>query len=212
MQRRSFLIGSSALWLMPGLRAFAAPYGARLAQAARAQLGVTLGYDPRYIRVTYPGGDVPRSTGVCADVVVRAARDAFGLDLQKLVHEDMLRAFDAYPARRTWGSREPDANIDHRRVLNLETYWQRVGERIWSAQRPTAGDEFPAPLAVGDIVTWRLDARLPHIGILVSVHPNDPQHATVVHNIGNGVEETPLAAFHPHRAIGHYRWPVANQG
>jgi uncharacterized protein len=134
MQRRSFLVGLSAMCLAPGLRALvASDSGRRLAQAARAQVGVTLGYDPRYTHVSYPGGDVPRSTGVCADVIVRAARDAFGLDLQKLVHEDMHRAFDAYPARRTWGSREPDTNIDHHRVLNLETYWHRAGTQIWFA-------------------------------------------------------------------------------
>lgn len=210
MQRRSFLIGSSALWLMPDLKAFATANGDRLAQAARAQVGVTVGYDPRYARVRYPGGDVPRSTGVCADVVIRAARDAFGLDLQKLVHEDMLVAFDAYPARKVWGSREPDANIDHRRVLNLETYWQRVGAMLWSASRATPGDEFPAPLTVGDIVTWRLDARLPHVGILVSVdRSSSPQQTMLVHNIGNGAEEISLAAFHPYRAAGHYRWPAS---
>ena len=208
MQRRSFLVGLSAFGLMPGLRAFAESNGVRLAKAARAQVGVTLGYDPRYTYVGYPGGDVPRSTGVCADVIVRAARDAFGLDLQRLVHEDMLRAFDAYPSRRTWGNREPDANIDHRRVLNLETYWQRAGARLWFANGPTPGDEFPAPLAVGDIVTWRLDARLPHVGILASIPVNETRQATVVHNIGNGAEEISLSAFHPHRPAGHYRWPI----
>jgi uncharacterized protein YijF (DUF1287 family) len=184
---------------------FAAPVnGQRLAQAARAQLGVTLSYDPNYTRVTYPNGDVPRKTGVCADVIVRAARDAFAFDLQKLVHEDMLRAFDAYPARKAWGERAPDASIDHRRVLNLETYWQRAGAQRWKASNPTPGDEFPAPIEVGDIVTWRLDARLPHVGILTSIGAQ----TTVVHNIGNGVEETPLSAFHSHRAAGHYRWPI----
>ena len=206
MHRRSFLLGSSALCFMPALRALAvSASGQRLAQAARAQIGVTLGYDPHYTHVSYPNGDVPRSTGVCADVIIRAARDAFSLDLQKLVHEDMLRAFDAYPARKTWGSREPDSNIDHRRVLNLETYWQRTGTQLWSARSATSGDEFPAPLEAGDIVTWRLDARLPHVGILAAVSPGK---TTVVHNIGNGAEETPLAAFHSHRAAGHYRWPA----
>jgi uncharacterized protein len=136
--------------------------------------------------------------------LAEAARDAFTLDLQKLVHEDMLRAFDAYPARKTWGERAPDASIDHRRVLNLETYWQRTGAQIWTAKNPTPGDEFPASLQIGDIATWRLDARLPHVGILASVGAQ----TTVVHNIGNGVEETPLSAFHPHRAAGHYRWPA----
>ena len=205
MQRRTILKLFSACATLSPIRLFASPAnGQRLAQAARAQLGVTLGYDPNYTRVPYPNGDVPRKTGVCADVIVRAARDAFALDLQKLVHEDMLRAFAAYPARKTWGEHAPDASIDHRRVLNLETYWQRAGAQLWGDKIPTHGDEFPAPLEVGDIVSWRLDARLPHVGILAAVGPQ----TTVVHNIGNGVEETSLSAFHPHRAAGHYRWPV----
>src|SRR5687767_5130822 len=120
--RRSLIAG--------GLSALAAPALAetppqRLARSAKAQLGVTRHYDPAYVRLAYPGGDVPRATGVCADVVVRAARDGLGLDLQKLVHEDMARAFPAYPSKRAWGLQRPDASIDHRRVLNLEVYWRR---------------------------------------------------------------------------------------
>jgi uncharacterized protein YijF (DUF1287 family) len=204
MQRRRFLIGSSLIWLLPERRACASAGGAKLAQAARTQVGITLGYDPHYSHIGYPNGDVPRSTGVCADVIIRAGRDGLNLDLQKLVHEDMARDFDAYPARRAWGSHAPDSNIDHRRVLNLETYWQRMGTQRWKAGTATAGDEFPAPVEVGDIVTWRLDARLPHVGIVVDTSPGPAQ---VVHNIGNGAEETALSAFHGHRAAGHYRWP-----
>lgn len=206
MRRRSFLNGLTMLWIASAQFGFAdASNGRKLATAARAQVGVTIGYDPVWTRLSYPGGDVPRSTGVCADVVIRAARDGLGLDLQKLVHEDMLKAFDAYPARKTWGSRAPDTSIDHRRVLNLETYWTRSGARLWAAEASTPGDAFPKPLEVGDIVTWLLDARLPHVGILVTA---GAEQATVVHNIGNGAEETPLGAFHLHRAVGHYRWPA----
>jgi uncharacterized protein YijF (DUF1287 family) len=204
MQRRSFLFGSSALWLAPELWALPASAGARLAQAARAQIGVTTGYDPAWRQLSYPNGDVPRTTGVCADVVVRAGRDGLGVDLQKLIHEDMLRDFDAYPARRVWGSKAPDANIDHRRVLNLQCYWQRAHAQIWKASGPVAGDGFPGTLEVGDIVTWLLDARLPHVGIVTVTGAL----ARVVHNIGNGAEETPLSALHAHRALGHYRWPA----
>ena len=75
---------------------------------------------PSYRAIPYPNGDVLRSTGVCSDVVVRAARDAWRADLQQLIHEDMTRNFDAYPSRRAWGLKGPDSNIDHRRVLNLE--------------------------------------------------------------------------------------------
>ena len=157
MLRRRFVAGSAALCLAIPTRVFVfATLGQRLAQAARAQIGVTRGYDPNYTRVAYPNGDVPRSTGVCADVILRAARDGLGLDLQKLVHEDMLRAFDAYPSRRTWGNRAPDTNIDHRRVLNLETYFERDHSRLWIASAPTHGDAFPRPLEIGDILTLSL--------------------------------------------------------
>ncbi len=206
MRRRSFLGGLASVWIASGRVAFAASTnGQKLADAALAQLGVTTGYDPTWTKLSYPGGDVPRSTGVCADVVIRAARDGLGLDLQKLVHEDMVKDFDAYPARKAWGSKKPDANIDHRRVLNLETYWTRAGARLWAADAPTAGDAIPKPIEVGDILTWLLDARLPHVGIAVSASPQP----WVVHNIGRGVEESPLGAFSPHRAAGHYRWPAA---
>ena len=199
MLRRTFLQSAAA-----ALAAAALPPtpGDRLATAARTQLGVTKGYDPRYVRIPYPNGDVPRSTGVCADVIVRAGRDALALDLQRLVHEDMQRDFVAYP--RTWGMTHPDANIDHRRVLNLEAFWHRTNCMLWHATSPTAGNTFPSPLAVGDILTWRLDARLPHIGVIVA---QSLLSTRIVHNWGNGAEESSLFTFAPHRAIGHYRWP-----
>ena len=205
MRRREFLGGLAAVWIASGRLALAASTnGQKLADAARAQLGVTTGYDPTYTRLSYPGGDVPRSTGVCADVVIRAARDGLGLDLQKLVHEDMATHFSAYRQPNKWGMTKPDANIDHRRVLNLETYWTRARARLWAADRPTPGDGFPKPIKVGDILTWLLDARLPHVGIVVSGNGQ----ARIVHNIGRGVEESPLDAFYAQRAAGHYRWPA----
>jgi uncharacterized protein YijF (DUF1287 family) len=212
MERRRFLGGLAAVGigagsfckLWAGSGGAAQSSGQRLANAARAQVGVTVGYDPTWSHLSYPGGDVPRSTGVCADVVIRAARDGLGLDLQKLVHEDMVKDFDAYPARKAWGSKGPDTNIDHRRVLNLEAYWTRARARLWAAPGPVAGDGFPPPLEVGDIVTWLLDARLPHVGIVVSAG----EHTRVVHNIGRGAEESALEEFYAQRAAGHYRWPV----
>ena len=82
-------------------------------------------------------GDVPITTGVCSDVLVRAFRKA-GVDLQQEVHEDMKRAWDEYPKR--WGLSEPDANIDHRRVLNLMKYFERgrASHSVWRAILPAA--------------------------------------------------------------------------
>lgn len=180
--------------------------GGKLAAAARAQVGVTRTYDPHYTRMAYPNGDVARATGVCADVIVRAGRDGLALDLQRLVHEDMVREFAAYP--HTWGLARPDSNIDHRRVLNLETYFRRARCEVWRAATAAAGNTFPGKLMPGDVLTWRLDGKLPHIGMVVA----DGLFSTrVVHNWGNGAEESSLGTFAPHRAVGHYRWPT-NQG
>ena len=176
--------------------------GARLAAAAHAQLGVTTGYDPTYTRMAYPNGDVPRVTGVCADVIVRAGRDGLALDLQRLVHEDMARDFAAYP--RTWGLRQPDANIDHRRVLNLEVFWRRQDAQMWAAKDKVNGDGFPGPLEVGDILTWLLVGNLPHVGVVVA---NGLTGARIVHNIGGGVQEIALSQMREQRAKGHFRWP-----
>jgi len=167
--------------------------GEALAAAAAAQMGVTTGYDGSYQRIAYPGGDVALATGVCTDVLIRAFR-ALGIDLQQRVHEDMRGAFAAYPA--SWGLAKPDRNIDHRRVPNLETYFRRHGELLATSTQP-------ADYAAGDIVSWRLDSGLPHIGIVSARRVDD--RPLVIHNIGAGVqEEDVLFAW---RIVGHWRYP-----
>ena len=172
----------------------------RLVQAARAQVGVTLGYDGSYRRLDYPGGDVPMETGVCTDVVVRAFR-ALGFDLQVAVHEDMRAHFARYP--QSWGLRRPDRNIDHRRVPNLETWLRRQGAALGAS-------EDPADYQPGDIVSWRLPGDLPHIGIVSDRHIDG--RPLILHNIGAGThEEDVLFAY---RIEGHFRWlpgPVPGQ-
>jgi len=179
--------------------------GAKLAAAARKQIGVTVQYDPSYRSIGYPNGDVLRTSGVCSDVFIRAARDAWDIDLQQRVHEDMVRAFEAYPSRRAWGLTKPDANIDHRRVLNLETFLARQKAQVpLPASRVLGGDAFEDPQA-GDVVTWRLaGGGRPHLGVVV----DGPQSVRVAHNIGYGVREEPLWMFKLHKPAGHYRWRV----
>ena len=92
---------------------------ARLVQAAKERLTHNVVYDGRYYKIAYPGGDVPENVGVCSDVVILSYR-ALGIDLQRLVHEDMAKNFHLYPQK--WGARKPDPNIDHRRVPNLQTF------------------------------------------------------------------------------------------
>ena len=178
----------------------------RLAMAAQKQLGVTTEYDAAYAALPYPGGDVPRKTGACSDVVIRAARDGLGLDLQKFIHEDMTAAFGAYPARRLWNQVRPDPNIDHRRVPNLETWLRRQGAEVWRATKKTGGASFPEPLAVGDLLTWRNAEGASHIGLVTRAGSNP----MILHNIGRGAMQHGLWPMGLWRnAVGHYRWPAA---
>ncbi len=167
----------------------------RVAAGARAQVGITRSYDPSYVRLAYPNGDVPADRGVCSDVVVRALRTA-GLDLQQAVHRDMLANFRAYP--QAWGLKRADANIDHRRVPNLARWFERQG-----MVRPVS--ERAADYQPGDIVAWRLVNGLAHIGIVSDRRAADGSgRLLVIHNIGQGTrEEDVLFAWHQ---TGHYRW------
>ena len=76
----------------------ASPQLKQLLASAIEQTGITTGYDPAYVSIAYPGGDVPLETGVCSDVIVRAFRRA-NIDLQKEVHEDMKASWAMYPRR-----------------------------------------------------------------------------------------------------------------
>lgn len=124
-----------------------------IADGARQQIGSTLFYDPAYVQLTYPGGDVPQERGVCSDVVIRALRSQ-KVDLQKLVHEDMAKNFAEYPQK--WQLKRPDSNIDHRRVPNLETWFSRHDKtRPTSARTPVTIKR--AILSPGDWITgWRI--------------------------------------------------------
>jgi hypothetical protein len=134
-------------------------------------------------------------------VIFRAARDAWGLDLQWLVHEDVSRAFSVYPRR--WGLAAPDSNIDHRRVPNLETYWTRAGARLWRATSPVFGFGFPGPLLAGDILTWRTFLNGgPHVAIV----SNAKGWPRIIQNSGWGVHEDWLAQQWLDAANAHFRW------
>ncbi len=164
-----------------------------IVRAARSQIGKTTSYDPSYVGLSYPGGDVPLEKGVCTDVVVRALRGAVNLDLQKLVHEDMKIEFYAYP--KIWGLKKPDANIDHRRVPNLKTYFKRRGFSLPVTRRP---EDYLA----GDLVTCTVGRNLAHI-MIVSDKKTVGGVPFVIHNIGSGTKEEDRLFDFP--ITGHYR-------
>lgn len=153
-------------------------------------------YDSAYVRIPYPGGDVPAGTGVCTDEVIRAYR-AVGIDLQKEVHEDMAANFSAYPSKWRWLRRSPDSNIDHRRVPNLMVFFSRKGEVMPITSR--AEDYSP-----GDLVTWELDGGATHIGMVVDRKTMLTRRYMIVHNIGEGPKmEDVLFNW---KITGHYRY------
>lgn len=184
----------SARPLYKSLPANSPPDLKRFINAAVAQVGVTTSYDPAYVQLDYPGGDVPKERGVCTDVLVRAMRGV-NIDLQKEVHEDMLAAWSAYPKR--WGLSGPDSNIDHRRVPNLMTYFARKGKSV--SITDNADDYRP-----GDIVTWDLGGGVDHIGVVTDMALTPAGPPLIVHNIGAGarVEEV----LFDWKITGHYRY------
>ena len=172
-----------------------APGETDVVAAARKQVGVTIGYDSAYRKLTYPNGDVPRESGVCTDVIIRALRDARKIDLQKLVHEDMKTSFSKYP--QMWGLKAPDSNIDHRRVPNLQCYFKRKGYALPVSKN--AADYKP-----GDIVTVMVGGKLPHI-MIVSDKKTAAGVPLAIHNIGSGTQEEDVLFTYP--LTGHYRIP-----
>jgi uncharacterized protein YijF (DUF1287 family) len=166
----------------------------KLAAAAVERSHHTVRYDPAYVRIPYPGGDVPAGTGVCTDEIIRAYR-AVGIDLQKEVHEDMVRNFSSYPRKWQWLSGRPDANIDHRRVPNLMTFFSRKGEKL--AITDLGQDYLP-----GDLVTWDLGGNV--LGIVVDQESRASGRYMVLHNIGRGPKiEDVLFSWN---ITGHYRY------
>ena len=163
--------------------------------SANKQIEITNPYSQKYYAIRYPNGDVPRNTGACTDVVIRSFRAA-GVDLQKEVHEDIKKNFSKYP--RKWRLRRPDTNIDHRRVLNLQTFFKRKGKslpvtKIGSNYKP------------GDVVSWDLNGKgLTHIGVVSNIWNEKAKRYLIIHNIGGGTElEDRLFDW---EITGHYRY------
>lgn len=167
----------------------------KLSEAAVELTQVDVTYDPTYRVIDYPNGDVAWNKGVCTDVIVRVYRK-LGIDLQKEVHEDMIKNFHLYPQQ--WGLGKPDKNIDHRRVPNLMVFFSRFGESLGISQKPE-------DYKTGDIVAWDLGGGLTHIGIVIDKMSKDGKRNLIVHNIGNGQEISDcLFSF---KIIGHYKYP-----
>ena len=167
----------------------------KLLESAVEQTTLTKKYDPAYVLIPYPNGDVPVEKGVCTDVVIRAFRRA-DVDLQKSVHEDMTKNFSVYPKK--WGLSKPDTNIDHRRVPNLQTFFTRQGKSL--AITDKADDYKP-----GDVVAWDLDGKgTTHIGLVSNFYGAATKRYLIIHNIGGGTRAEDV--IFDWKIIGHFRY------
>lgn len=95
------------------------------------------------------------------------------------------------------GLKAPDANIDHRRVPNLQCYFKRKGYALPVSRN--AADYKP-----GDIVTAMVGGKLPHI-MIVSDRKSSAGVPLAIHNIGSGTQEEDVLFAYP--LTGHYRIP-----
>lgn len=166
----------------------------QLVAAAKERTTYTVKYDGRYMAIGYPNGDVPANIGVCTDVVIRSYRK-LGIDLQQLVYEDLVANFDAYPSTRIWGLTKPDKNIDHRRVPNLQVFFERNGSELNISNNSS-------DYLAGDIVTWMVAGNLPHIGIVTDDINPVTGNPMIVHNIGRGPELEDM--LFDYKITGHY--------
>ncbi|WP_396198515.1 DUF1287 domain-containing protein [Flavobacterium sp.] len=171
-------------------------FAEKLSNAAIQIIDKDVVYTPDYVKLKYPNGDVPAKTGVCTDVIIRAYRK-LNIDLQKEVHEDMVANFTKYPNLKKWGLKTTDKNIDHRRVPNLEVFFGRKGKTLSITQN--AND-----YKTGEIVTWMIHDKLPHIGIITHLKSEDGKRNLIVHNVGNGqVLEDCLFSY---TIVGHFQY------
>jgi len=155
-------------------------------------------YIERYVPLPYPGGDVPRAEGVCTDTVIRALRNA-GLDLQREVHEDILRAPRAYPM-----VRKVNADIDHRRVRTLLPWFQRH----WRALPPGT------PARPGDVVLFDTFPARPgpdHIGVVSDTVGKSGLY-NVINNWAPGAADAEMDLLSWVPVTHHFRWAGGSAG
>lgn len=187
MRRRFFLALIATVSL--ALAGQQSDFTKRLVAAADARPNHPARYDPGYVKIPYPSGDVPGDSGVCTDETIRIYR-AVGIDLQKEVHEDMLAHRSAYPRGHL------DTNIDHRRVPNLAVFFSRKGLTLGTTKN--SADYLP-----GDSVIWMLPSGRDHIGMVVD-RKSWTGRPLVEHNIGEGPKiENVLFDW---KITGHYRY------
>lgn len=156
--------------------------------SAKNQVGKTLTYNPEYVGLKFPNGDIDISKGVCTDVVVRALR-GLHIDLQEKIYNHKKKHPTIYKG--LYGTNRLDPNIDHRRVKNIQAYLKARGYQVKDAFR------------AGDIVVWKLPgSNLDHIGVC-SNQLNKKGEPYIIHNVGSGAKEEDV--LREYNIVDHFR-------
>lgn len=150
---------------------------------ARAYIRTQPVYDDSYVSGGYP----EEGRGVCTDVIWKAFRAA-GYDFKAMIDADIARNPSAYPL--TNGM--PDKNIDFRRVVNLQVFFERFTLSLTTD--PAAIDQWQP----GDIVFY------PGHVAMISDRRNENGMPYIIHHTGRGAFEEDALTYQ--KIIGHYRW------
>lgn len=165
----------------------------RLVDAALSIVDDSIIYDPSYVKIDYPMGDVPANTGVCSDVVIRAFRKGLNRDLQKEIYE--FRKWQ----KECGNDIVIDRNIDHRRVKNIVEMWDLILDvngthTDWDG----ASGRDLSKCERGDIVVFDLGGGTLHIAICIS-------DKEMIHNICCGQVIDNISDYSHCKIIRNYR-------
>lgn len=153
------------------------------------------------IKLDYPMGDIMSDQAVCTDIIIRSLRNA-GIDLQALVHEDLINN----PSRYSHLIQKPNFHIDHRRTRNLETYFKN-NFMVFPTELTIQNKKLFKP---GDIVI--LDTGIQngtiydHIGIIDEIKsPNGYPKVINIWTTGYHTASMDLLGMDYPVLVGHFR-------
>jgi hypothetical protein len=170
---------------------------AKIVKRAREEMERVWYYDNSWMETSgYPMGDIPPDRGACTDVVVRSLR-AVEIDLQQLVHEDIVNNGSAYALA------QADTHIDHRRVGTMLQFFQR---NAMSLPTDTKSPRSIRTFRPGDVVffAWSYGRLAPpeHVGV-VSDQKGPRGLPLVIQN--GGPRPTESDNLDHGKLVGHFR-------
>ena len=164
-----------------------------LVQGARQEVEIGTVYDASF----YSGGYPPEGKGCCTDVIWRAFKVS-GYDFKTMLDEDIKNNPEAYGST----GRQPDPDIDFRRVKNLQVFFKHHGQELTTEVKPGEVENLKQ-WQPGDIVVF--GNPLEHIGIISDKRLKSGV-PLVIHNGGPRASEANALQLWPSKIIYHFRF------